>query len=397
VTQDDYIDVPILNPCPDVSAGEIDIASQYVCYANQPELTITGQQVGSGTSLYYVFHDNPDLSITGYTDATSVYGFSYENQAAPVNSLPCASTIYVTAFVGDVVANLSDIDLTEQCITFSNTVSFTYLCPININIKEDCSNHGTLDLFVTLTGGLPQVESSATYSVLGSVYNGNIYHNQTFTISSLSDGSEYNIQVVDGANCGAYASGSIQCDKLPVELLFFNGEAVEEGNLLNWATAAEINNNYFTIEVSTDGINYVKLATQSGSGTSSTGNKYEFLDRTAQSSITYYRLSQTDFDGTTKIIAYTSVARGETPGITLLNTFPNPFKNDLSLNIHSNAANEVLLNLTNMLGANLIELQLSLQNGNNTIELNTANLPNGLYLLSLQSKKGNQYFKLLKD
>jgi len=395
VEDDNDID-PITILCPGVSAGEIDISSQYVCNANQPELTVTGQQVGSGTSLYYVFHDNPGLSVAGYTEATSIYGLSFENQAAPVSSFPCASTIYVTAFVTDAVSNLSDIDLTESCIEFSNTISFTYLCKTSIAISEQC-NSGTYDLFVTITGGLPQVDNSATYSVFGSVYSGNIFHNQTFNIGPLSDGSGYNIEVIDDANCGAYANGSIQCDKLPVELLYFNGEATETGNLLKWATATEISNDYFTIESSFDGINFTKLTTQNGVGTSATSNNYNYLDRTAQNNITYYRLSQTDFDGTNRIVAYTNVTRGEQQDVVLLNTFPNPFEGELNLNIYSNTNNEAMLSLTNMLGSNLIELQLSLQQGSNVVELNTFNFPKGLYLLSLRSKKGNQYFKLLKD
>jgi len=83
--------------------------------------------------------------------------------------------------------------------------------------------------------------------------------------------------------------------------------------------------------------------------------------------------------------------------VVLLNSFPNPFKDKLNLNIYSNTNDDVMLSLTNMLGSNLIDLQLSLQQGNNSVELNTIDFPTGLYLLNIQSEKGNQYLKLLKD
>jgi len=384
-------------PCPDVSAGEISIASRQICSANQPELRITGEQLATGKNLYYVFHNNPGLSTDGYSEATSIYGLSYENQASPVSSLPCASTIYVTAFVSDAVAELRNIDLTEQCVTFSNTVDFTYLCAPEINVIEQCNNNGTYDLAVSITGGLPQVDNSASYSVFGSVYSGNVYENQTFTIAALADGSNFNIEVADNANCGARVTGSFQCDKLPVELLFFNGEAVKEGNLLKWVTATEINNDYFTIEGSTNGINFTKLGTVKGTGNSNETETYQFLDRQAVNGVSYYRLSQTDFNGTTTMKATTEVRRGESSNITLIQAYPVPFLDELNIQLHNILENEVKISLIDLIGKEVISKKFTLQQGFNEIALSTVSLSKGLYLITIEDKEGVYYQKVTKN
>jgi hypothetical protein len=59
-----------------------------------------------------------------------------------------------------------------------------------------------------------------------------------------------------------------------------------------------LNNEFFTIETSSDGENWTTLTTVSGSGTTYTATSYEWLDRGVQLGMVYYRLAQTDYDGT---------------------------------------------------------------------------------------------------
>ena len=84
---------------------------------------------------------------------------------------------------------------------------------------------------------------------------------------------------------------------LPIELLYFKGKKNEEGNLLEWSTATETNNDYFTIYRSYYPIEWAHIAKIDGVGTSSFTHQYHYLDRDYLNDITYYYLSQTDFDG----------------------------------------------------------------------------------------------------
>ncbi len=118
---------------------------------------------------------------------------------------------------------------------------------------------------------------------------------------------------------------------LPITLINFCAETFSNYNHLQWATASESNNDYFTIYKSTDGVNWEWLAEEaSANGNSSTRTNYEFIDNNVEYGITYYKLEQTDFDGTTETSKVISVESNvekadfviSKEGITV--TFANP-------------------------------------------------------------------------
>ncbi|MDD5571346.1 MAG: hypothetical protein PHD97_09370 [Bacteroidales bacterium] len=84
---------------------------------------------------------------------------------------------------------------------------------------------------------------------------------------------------------------------LPIELLSFSGVYENKKVPLYWSTAAEINNDYFTIERSTDGEKFEIITDVKGAGNSNTILKYSAVDNNPPQGIVYYRLKQTDFDG----------------------------------------------------------------------------------------------------
>jgi hypothetical protein len=84
---------------------------------------------------------------------------------------------------------------------------------------------------------------------------------------------------------------------LPIELLSF--EARLQGNAvsLQWVTASEINNDYFTIEKSTNLFDWSILGFVDGAGTTNLKQHYNFTDNASIKGVAYYRLKQTDLDG----------------------------------------------------------------------------------------------------
>ncbi|UII34567.1 DUF2341 domain-containing protein [Fulvivirga ulvae] len=87
------------------------------------------------------------------------------------------------------------------------------------------------------------------------------------------------------------------CATLPVE--FFDFSARPEGSSikLHWITATEINNDYFTVERSVDGIVWQELALEKGAGTSHKLKEYTVYDTRPNPGESYYRIKQTDYDG----------------------------------------------------------------------------------------------------
>ncbi len=89
---------------------------------------------------------------------------------------------------------------------------------------------------------------------------------------------------------------------LPVELSDFNGKKIEDVNLLHWETASENNSSYFTLERSLDAQTWEVISMEAAAGFSQSNITYSFLDYGFRSGhINYYRLSQTDFDGSTEV------------------------------------------------------------------------------------------------
>ncbi|MBI3221171.1 MAG: hypothetical protein HYZ44_16800 [Bacteroidetes bacterium] len=94
---------------------------------------------------------------------------------------------------------------------------------------------------------------------------------------------------------------------LPVELIAFNGEAEGGAVNLNWITRTELNCDYFTVYRSRNGIDFLPLGTKKGVGTTKEQRSYEIQDQNPWQGINYYRLEQTDFDGTKSSVAMISV------------------------------------------------------------------------------------------
>jgi hypothetical protein len=94
---------------------------------------------------------------------------------------------------------------------------------------------------------------------------------------------------------------------LPVELLYFEGEAYPTFNKLTWATASEHISDYFEIHESLDGITWKHIGSRPAAGFSSQKINYSLLASFSGFGIYYYRLKQVDFDGNYKIYGPISV------------------------------------------------------------------------------------------
>lgn len=85
---------------------------------------------------------------------------------------------------------------------------------------------------------------------------------------------------------------------LPIELVEFGGRYFNSGIKLYWTTATEINNDYFIIYKSYDGINYFEYIKIPGRGNSNAITNYQHIDYYVCDSLVYYKLAQVDYDGT---------------------------------------------------------------------------------------------------
>jgi hypothetical protein len=100
----------------------------------------------------------------------------------------------------------------------------------------------------------------------------------------------------NAANCVSRAAVLAACQALPVELISFTGKQLEKHNVLVWVTASEINNDYFEIERSANGVTFETIGIIKGANNKQQ-HQYEYRDEHPFVGINYYRLKQVDTDG----------------------------------------------------------------------------------------------------
>ncbi len=150
---------------------------------------------------------------------------------------------------------------------------------------------------------------------------------------------------IDGFS--TWTAGSSTSSHLPIELLSFRGELQNQNVLLQWVTASEINNDFFTIERSNDGINFSPVAYMQGAGNSNHNLYYTATDFEPLSGISYYRLKQTDFDGSFEYSELISVNNtvGSAADVVL---YPNP--NNGNFRLHSGSDTDIAFRVFDMQG-----------------------------------------------
>lgn len=130
---------------------------------------------------------------------------------------------------------------------------------------------------------------------------------------------------ITSLNHGTWAI-ALDASPLPVVLLSFTA-STEDNNKVRceWVTAAEINNDYFTVERSKDGIHFEAIGIVDGSGTTPDVHNYFHYDMNPYSGLSYYRLMQTDFDGTTSHSQIVAVRLEEESSIIVYPTLVNDY------------------------------------------------------------------------
>ncbi|MEO9873016.1 MAG: hypothetical protein ABJF63_21205, partial [Ekhidna sp.] len=118
---------------------------------------------------------------------------------------------------------------------------------------------------------------------------------------------------------------------LPVELLDFSAIAIENRVNLFWSTVTELNNDYFELFHSTDGVEFVSIGTVEGNGTTNELIEYGFTHEKPALGDNYYKLRQVDFDGTETFYDIVRVYNDHFRASMDVTIYPNPATNE---NLH---------------------------------------------------------------
>ena len=192
-----------------------------------------------------------------------------------------------------------------------------------------------------------------------------------------------------------WTASRLSSDALPVELLTFNATLNNDVVELVWETAVEIDNDYFTIERSADGIEWQDIMEVAGAGNSTDINNYFELDFSPLDGKSFYRLKQTDYNGESKYSNIVPIMKGNENGNDL-ELFPNPSDgNHFFVGVNGFEGEDVLIVLRDINGREIYS-KLKMANDNNLQPIDLDNrLATGTYLIIASSDQSLVSKKLL--
>jgi hypothetical protein len=166
---------------------------------------------------------------------------------------------------------------------------------------------------------------------------------------------------------------------LPVTLVSFNANVVEEKVLLTWTTTEEKNSDYFDVERSHDARIWASIGSITGKGTVTTFNEYRFEDPHPLPGTSYYRLKQVDTD---RSYAYSHMVSVQRPGFAV-SVFPNPADHILYIKL-ANQKDRFSYIISDVSGQ--VRLRSYAAQGRSSIPVGS--LSSGLYLIRIQNNDG---------
>ena len=177
---------------------------------------------------------------------------------------------------------------------------------------------------------------------------------------------------------------------LPVTFIQFSGTKSNKSNYLLWSTASEQNNSGFAIERSTNGTNFENIGfvkSLSSNGNSSSRLDYSFTDFNPIGLNQYYRLKQTDFDGTRKYSAIVMVRREAPTALTLTKVYPNPANSSIYINASVPTKMDLQFLIIDVAGRVVSTKNVFADVGNNGFDMTVEHLKSGTYFIKAISKE----------
>jgi len=183
-----------------------------------------------------------------------------------------------------------------------------------------------------------------------------------------------------------WTAGSGDLGPLPITLVEFDVVCINGEYIVEWTTASEINNKEFIIQESTDGLNWVGVAQEDGAGNSNTSRKYSKSFTSTNSSGSYVRLKQIDYNGDSEVFdpVFVSCQQKFTNEVTL---FPNPAVDYVDAKIVCETQMMATISIFSTSGQILLNEKISLTSGANIVRLDVSSLPPAVYHLSISNDK----------
>ena len=183
-------------------------------------------------------------------------------------------------------------------------------------------------------------------------------------------------------------------EPLPVEMAGFEGAFTEGGVRLTWQTASEENNAGFEVQRKAAGdpkaawteVGFVESKASSGTTNEPRSYRFEDADLPYAADQLEYRLRQVDVDGSESLSDRVTIQR-TVDEVELLGTHPNPAQSRATVQFAVPGQQKVALELYDVLGRRVQTLVNEEREGRQSMRVNAAELPSGVYFLRLKAEE----------
>ena len=340
--------------------------------AKDPEI-ILNKSVSDGTAPFGTLQTNEILT---YTLSGSNVGQADALSCTVVDTIPYnvsyvpGSLIVVNApgFPG----NSIQTDANDTDFAYKGTNGGKDFVKFYIGTGATNSSGGVLKPGETYTLRF-QVSTPSTTDLLSTVIN----------TARITGENAFGDQFVDDGTA-SIALGS----PTPVKMSSFTVKKESNDAVLRWTTVSETKNDHFDIERSVDGINFTKMGTVAGNGTTVLTKNYIYPDALANvaSKILYYRLRIVDMDGKSTFSTVVALRLDGSIAVSSLTVYPNPFTSNIKLQLRSAKEENSTIRFINARGQEVLKRNVTLMPGDNIVVVgDLQTVAPGLYIMELRT------------
>lgn len=264
------------------------------------------------------------------------------------------------------------------------TIQSGHTISVNSNVNLSSGSATTINVYGTLAlvgnGSRLRLPSGSTITVhTGGSITGNGSNSQAINMGSTTVYSG-TVTTVSGPQTVSEAS------PLPVEWLSLEAKRLSSTRIaVMWTTSSELNNAYFDMERTVDGVTFEQVARVAGNGTTHQISEYTWIDEQAPSSRNvYYRLKQVDFNGDFEYSNIMTVHALQAQAVSIVVTaFPNPVTDVLTVDlpVEQPAATDIIF--VDLFGHEV--KRIVIEQGKQTANLDVRGLKKGNYFLIVRS------------
>ncbi len=225
-------------------------------------------------------------------------------------------------------------------------------------------------------------------------WNGTAWEN--YGQNAITGTANGNITSLPASSFNQFTFGSRGVNPLPIELIYFEAKLNESQTVeLKWSTASEINNNYFSIERSVDGVNFEMFMNINGAGNSTSIISYIVLDKKPLTGLSYYRLVQVDYNGNQEYSKIVSVYNFNQ--LSNFIVYPNPAnRNGFNISFSGNSNDLTNVKLFDSKGQELYSRTILFTDAEKNVFIDLVNVTSsGVYYVICSNKTGIEKQKII--